>query len=216
MERVVLNAKLRSKLGKSGAKELRRQGIIPCGVYAKNESPTNLQIDCHEFMKFLRKEGENAVIDLKLDSGNKVRNKTVIIKEIQYNILTQGVLHIDFQSISLEQVVRMHVPLVTKGNDECQGVKDGGIIEHVLHELEIECLPGAVPKEILVDVTGVNVGEAICVKDLKIPEGIKIVNGSEQVAILVKVEVGQEKEEESEVQEQSAPEVLKQKKKEED
>jgi len=218
VERVVLNAEIRTDTGKSIAKQLRKQGIIPGVVYAKDDAPIPLKTDYRDFIKLLHKQGENVIIDLKLKKNAKIINKTVIIKEIQYNLVKEGIFHVDFQQIKLTEKIRVQVPLKSRGDAEAPGVKEGGTIEHILREVEIECLPTQIPKEIIVNVAGLNIGDAIHVKELDIPEGITTITDPEQIAIILKFEAKEEEptEEKPEAEAPAEPEVIKQKKPEED
>ncbi|MCP4649339.1 MAG: 50S ribosomal protein L25 [PVC group bacterium] len=217
MERAVLNAEIRSEAGKSAARKFRGQGLIPGVVYAKDKEPVPVSTNSREFVKLLHKYGENAIIDLKVKKEDKTLDKNVIIKEIQYNTLKGDVLHIDFQQIKLTESIKVNVPLVTKGDADCPGVKEGGILEHILREVEVECLPTQIPHEITIDVAALNINDSIHVKDLVVPEGVKITTEAEKIAVLVKFEAEKIEEEEKPEEEGAAaePEVINQKKPEE-
>ena len=217
MECVALKAKLRERTGKSVARKLRQEGRIPCIVYAKGMDPINISIDSRECIKLLHKHGTKVVFDVSIESESKPQKHALIIKDIQYNALKEGITHIDFQQIKLDEKIRVKLPLLTKGDEEAVGVKAGGILEHIVRELEVECLGSNMPKEIVVDVTGLGVGQAIHVKEIELPEGITALDDPEKVVVLVKFEVEKEVEAEAEQAEVSAgPEVIKQKKTEEE
>ncbi len=216
MERVTLNVADRGVMGKSEAKKLRAQGQIPAVIYAKNAKPVHISADRREFVKILHKTGENVIIDLNVGDNKK---HTVIIKEIQYDTIKEGIFHVDFQKIKLTDKIRIHVPLVTKGDADAPGVKEGGMLEHVLREVEIECLPTDIPKDIRVDVSGRKVGEAIHVGDIVLPEKVAMLTDPEKVAVQVKYEAEEKAAEEApeeEGVEKSEPEVIKKKKEEEE
>ncbi|MBU0634807.1 MAG: 50S ribosomal protein L25 [Candidatus Omnitrophica bacterium] len=216
MERVSLKGEIRIGTGKSITGKLRSQGLIPAVVYAKAENPVHIQTGYREFIKLLHQQGENVIIDLQLVKSGKTMSKTVIIKEIQYNPLKESIFHVDFQQIKLTENIKVYVPLRTVGDKEAPGVKEGGIVEHILREVEIECLPTQIPKEILVDTSTLNIGDAIHVKELKIPEGIKLLTDKEQITVHVKFVAEEKVEEEKPVEEAVEPEVIKQKKPEEE
>ena len=215
MERVALNVVTREDLGKSESKRLRVKGQFPAVIYAKNAKPVHVSVDKRAFVKILHKEGENVIIDLNMEKDKK---KTVIIKEIQYDTVKEGIFHVDFQQIKLTDKIKIHVPVVTKGDADAPGVKAGGILEHILREVEIECLPTDIPKEIKVDVTGLNVGEAIHVKDIALPEKVSMLTEGEKIAVLVKYEAEEKPAEEAaeETADKTEPEVIKKKKEEEE
>jgi len=211
VKRVVLNAKPREKTGTSAVKKLRSKGLVPAVVYAREHTPLHITIDRREFVKLLHKEGENAIIDLNVGTESKQKKKTVIIKDIQYDTIKEGIFHIDFQQIKLTEKIRVYVPIVTKGDADAPGVKEGGILEHILREVEVECLPTNIPKEILIDVSNLQVGEPVCVKDLNVDPGLTLITDKEQVAVMVKFEAEEKAEEEKpETEEETAePEVIK-------
>lgn len=208
MEKVTLNVKNRQETGTSAAKKLRMQGIAPAVIYSKNEKPEQVSVDQREFIKFLHKHGETAIISLKTEGADKV--ETVIIKEIQYDTVKSRVIHVDFQRIKLDQKIRVYVPLITKGDTDAPGVKEGGNLEHILREVEVESLPTNIPKEIVVDVSNMKIGDVIHVKELPVTGDVAIINDPEQAVILVKFEA-KEKVEEEEIEEEAAaePEVIK-------
>ncbi|MCM8778794.1 MAG: 50S ribosomal protein L25 [Candidatus Omnitrophica bacterium] len=216
MEEVNLYAKVRQIKGKQVSR-LRREGWVPGVVYKKGEKNLLLQLPKRDLQKILHTSlGGNVLISLKIERDSSLPKKkgtqevkTVIIKEIQKNPLTEELLHIDFQQISLTEKIMVNVPLALVG--EAVGVKrDGGILEHLLWELPIECLPTAIPEKIEVDISQLEIGQSLYVKDLKVSEDIKILAPPEQMVVTV----GMPKEEkvEEKVEELVEPEVIKQKK----
>ena len=207
MEKATLNVKNRQETGTSAAKKLRMQGLAPAVIYAKNEKPEQVSIDQREFIKFLHKHGETAIISLKTEGTGKL--ETVIIKEIQYDTVKSRIIHVDFQRIKLDEKIRAHIPLLTKGDADAPGVKEGGNLEHILREVEVESLPTNIPKEIIVDVSNMKIGDVIHVKELPVPGDIAIINDPEQVAVLVKFEAEEKAEEKTEEEAPAEPEVIK-------
>jgi large subunit ribosomal protein L25 len=161
---VVLNVTRRMEVGKQAAKRLRRRGLIPAVLYGPGETPLPLEVDRKQLEAILHAGGRNVIVDLSVQDGTNGSIKT-IIREIQHHPVYGGLLHIDFQHISLSQRVVVEVPVVAVG--VAQGVKEsGGILEHHLHVLEIECLPTEIPEKIEVDVRDLAIGDAIHVRDL--------------------------------------------------
>ena len=213
MEKVILKAEVRTGVGKSAAKDLRNKNLVPANVY-KAKSASNLQVSRDELDDALHtKAGENVIITLKITGGN-TKDKTVLIKEIQRDPVKDGILHVDFNEISLTEVLKINVPLASRG--EPVGVKaDGGVLEHIMWELQVECLPTDIPEKIEVDVSGLKIADAIYVKDLKIPEGVKVLADPELIAMIVKpprVEVPKEEV----VEGAEEPELIRKKKEEEE
>ncbi|MCX5685944.1 MAG: 50S ribosomal protein L25 [Candidatus Omnitrophica bacterium] len=186
MEKVILKAEARSATGKKVAKDLRAKGLIPANVYKGGKGALSLQISLDGLQEVLHtKAGENVIITLKISGEGSPKDKTVLIKEIQREPVKDTILHVDFNEISLTETLKVNVPLASRG--EPVGVKvDEGVLEHVIRELQVECLPTAIPEKIEVDVSNLKIGDAIHVKDVKVPEGVKVLNDPELIAMIVK------------------------------
>ncbi|MFA6321255.1 MAG: 50S ribosomal protein L25, partial [Candidatus Omnitrophota bacterium] len=148
MEKIILKAEERAGVGKRVAKDLRLKGLIPANVYKGGKAATNLQVVASELMKIIHtKAGENVIITLKISGEGAAKDKTVVIKEIQREPIKDQILHVDFNEISLTEAIKVNVPLVSHGDPV--GVKvDGGLLEHIIRELQIECLPTAIPEKL--------------------------------------------------------------------
>lgn len=216
MEELFLLAKKRDIIGKK-VRHLRKEGWIPGVLYKKGEENILLQLNKKDLQKVLHTSlGSNVLISLKIEkdtsSGKKTKSqdaKTVIIKEIQKDPLSDEILHIDFQQISLTEKIVVNVPISLTG--EAIGVKrDGGVLEHILWELQIECLPTEIPEKIEVDISKLEIGQSLFVKDLDLPKGLRIINSPEQMIVTI----GAPKEEkmEEKVEEIVEPEVIREKK----
>lgn len=213
MDFVELHASLREGKGKEISKKLREENLVPGIVYKKGEETVSLKIDRKDLLKALHTEaGENVIINLVVDGTKKKKERTVIIKDVQRDPVKDHLLHVDFQEISLTEKLKVKIRIVSKG--EAIGVKqDKGVLQHVLWEAECECLPTNIPEKIEVDIVNLKIGEAIYIKDILSPEGVKILEDPE--AIVFAVEHAKEVEEvvapaaEGEAQE---PEVIREKK----
>lgn len=215
MEKVILKSEERAGTGKKVAKQLRLKGIIPANVYKGGKEAQSIQFAEDDLAEVLHtKAGENVIITLRI-SGAKAKDRTVVIKEIQRDPVKDRVLHIDFNEISLTDMLKVNVPLASKGEPE--GVKkDGGILEHVMWELQIECLPTDIPEKIEVDVAALKIGDAIFVKNITPPEGIKILNDPELITMIVKPPKVEAPKVEAAVEEAGTePELIRKKKEEE-
>lgn len=217
MEQVKLEVKVRKETGKEVAKRERVKGVIPAIVYRKGEKAIPLYLDRKAMEKALHTSaGENALINLKIEGDEKAKSKTCIIKEIQHNPLSGNILHVDFNEISLTEEIKVDVPLVSKG--EAAGVKqDGGVLEHLLWEIQVECLPTDIPQKLEVDVSNLKIGDALFVKDIAVPKGVKILNDPEVRIFAVEkpIEIKPEEVVAAAETAPAEPEVLKQKKPEE-
>ncbi|OGW84346.1 MAG: hypothetical protein A2987_06950, partial [Omnitrophica bacterium RIFCSPLOWO2_01_FULL_45_10] len=188
MEKVILKAESRTGAGKREAKALRAKGLIPAVVYKSGmKTALSLQIALRGLEEVLHtKAGENVIITLKISGKDKtIKDKTVLIKEIQRDPVSEKMLHVDFHEISLTEALKVNVPLAARG--ESIGVKaDGGILEHVMWEVQVECLPTAIPEKFEIDVSNLKIGNAVYVKDLPAVEGVKILNDPELIVMIVK------------------------------
>ena len=167
MKEIVIKAKARDQFGKEHAKKLRRKGIIPAVVYGAQTSPLPLEVEAKTFLALLRSGlGENIIVTLNIDDP-KNGDKKVLIRELQRDPVLGDILHIDFQQISLTKKLTINVPVHLLGTSI--GVQqDGGILQHVLRELEVQCLPTDIPEKVEVDVTNLKIGDSIHVGDIKL------------------------------------------------
>ena len=163
-----VEAKPRQSGTKNDARRLRKSGLIPAVLYGAGLEPINLAVDPKQIRRILNSEqGHNSIFDLSLD-GNTAK---VMIVDWQYEPIKSALLHVDLKRIAMDKVLRVSVPITVKG--EAPGVKvQGGILEQVLREVELECLPADIPGHIDADVSNLNFGEAIRVSDL--PHGGKL------------------------------------------
>ncbi len=194
MKQVTLKVSKRVKTGKEVAKKLRKAGFIPGILYGKEIEPVPLAIKYSEFEKaYKRHKGETVIYTLEFENGSITR-KSAILKEIQRHPVTDMVIHVDFQAIEEGKPIEIKVPLEFIGKPV--GVTKGGILEIMLHELTIECLPTDIPDKITVDISALDVGDSLHVADIKVPENIKIVDSpDETVATIVAEEASEEAEE---------------------
>ncbi len=191
MSQVELSAKVRPETGKEAAGRLRRQNMIPAILYG-GDSQGNLvlAVDNTQIISILKKEGKNALINLKFE-GEK-QTDTVIIRDIQTHPVKHFIIHVDFLRISMDKLIEVTVPVHVTG--EAIGVKlYGGILELVSREINIQCLPAKIPEFISVDVSGLAVGKSIHVSDIQLPEGVLATDSPEQIVASVVEKIAEEK-----------------------
>lgn len=213
MEEVFLDVELRKEIGKSKVKDLRENGFIPAVVYGEGEDSYAIKVAHKQLLQLLHQHRlENAVISIKIKDDKKGKARSCLIKEIQYDPVKGDIRHIDFNEISLTKVIKVNVPVVAKG--EPIGVKqEGGSLEHILWEVEVECLPTEIPKNIEVDVTQLKIGDAIHIKEITFGEKIKVLNDPEAVVLSVASPIKEEiPVTPVEGEEKMEPEVIKEKK----
>jgi len=200
-----IEAELRTKTGKGAARQIRRNGLIPGVVYGRGNDPRPIKVDPLDIEKLLQ---SNAIFDLTLvGEEGKEDEATVIIKDYQKDIIKQNLLHVDFQFISMDEKITVFVPMHLEG--EAVGVRDGGVLQQLLREIEIDALPGEIPEEITIDISELDVGESLSVVDLELPEGLDLVTDKDEVIVTVVTPTELiEEEEEEEEEEFLEPEVI--------
>lgn len=216
MEKVIVRAEIREEVGKSKVKELRKQDLIPAVVYRAGKETINVKIGRRSLFDALHTAaGENVLITLEVKNDKKKKDRTCIIKEIQRDPIKDNVIHVDLNEISLTEKIKVKVPVHAHG--EAEGVvKEEGILEHVIWEVEVECLPTDIPEKIEVEVTPLKIGDTIYIKDLTTSPGVKILNDPELAVLTVKAPSKEELPEEAAPAEgMEEPEVISKGKKEE-
>lgn len=204
-----LTVQRRPAQGSRPVKRLRAEGVVPGVVYGKDVKPLAVSINRRELVRLLQATaGEHPLVTLKLQD-TAPWEKPVLVKEIQYDPVDGHVLHVDFHAIVLTERLRVRVPLVLKG--EPVGVKqDGGILEHFLREVEVECLPADMPSSVEFDVTGLQLGQTVHVRDLGAPKNAKITTDPD--GAVASVLAPKEEKPEEEAPTSAEPEVLREKK----
>ena len=181
MEQVAMVAELREETGKGPARRLRVQGLVPGVAYGLDQETVTISVPRGELETALRTErGANVLIDLKIEGVKTGKGTAAIIKEVQRHPVTRQPLSVDLQWISLTETITVQVPVVVQG--ESPGVEEGGVVDQILHEIEIACLPTAIPDHLVADITGLNINDTIHVESLEVPEGVELlVDGAEAV-----------------------------------
>ena len=169
-EKIVLNASVRDLIGSSDARRYRKAGLVPTVLYNNKAESQSLLIPVLEAKKNAEHHGVVTVI---VDGQEKL----AIIKEVQYNYITNLILHIDLLEVDANKVVTASVPVEATGTPA--GEINGGELSQTLHELEIECLPNVLPEVLFVDVSALTIGDSLLVKQITLPEGIVAVTGED-------------------------------------
>jgi len=178
---IPLNGTRRDSLGKGGARKARAAGHIPAVLYGHGETPVPVTVQAREFELALRgHKGGNPIVNLAVNGGEY----TALVRDVQYDPLTHGILHLDFQHISLTETVEVRVNLHLNGSPT--GVKDGGgILEHLLREVEVECLPTDIPAKLEIDVSNLAIGDSLHVSDLKVERAEILTEADRAIAAVV-------------------------------
>lgn len=178
MKKQALNAQARSERGTAAARRLRRDGNIPAVIYGHSE-PTSVAINARDWHKAFKVVSENTLITLSVGDTSY----DVLVKDYQEDLRTGTIHHIDFYEIERGKALHTHVPVHLVG--QAAGVREGGILEHSLHDLEIECLPKDIPESFEVAIAHLQSGQSIHVSDIQAPEGVRILNSADQVVAAV-------------------------------
>jgi large subunit ribosomal protein L25 len=210
MSELQIKAEKRDLIGKGAAKKYREQGLIPGEFYSSHEDNLHLLVNKKEFETLL----SHVHGLLKLNVKDLDKNFDCVIKDVQTDPVRGGVLHVDFLGVKAGEKLTIKVPVVLRGT--AAGVKSGGILEHIIREVEVECLPKDIPEKLEIDVTQLNIGDSVRVKDLLF-ENIKILDDLEETILLIEhSRVAVEETAEAEIEEEAAePEVITAKKEEE-
>lgn len=179
---ITVEASLRANTGSAESRRLRRVGLMPATIYGDKKDPISVIVNAKEITRILRSEtGHNTIFKLQT-SGHDAT--TVRIKDWQIHPISGKLMHADFYRISLTEKQNVNVPVELVG--EAAGTKiGGGILEHNLRELSVECLATDIPEHIAVDVSNLQLGEHISVRDISVPEGLRVLNNPDQVVASV-------------------------------
>jgi large subunit ribosomal protein L25 len=182
MAEIVVNAESRAERGKNAARRLRRKGLVPAIVYGGKEDAISVSVDPKALQRVLRSEaGRNTILKLEFGSGAPA---SAILKSWQVDPIKENFLHADFFRIAMDVAIRVTVPVTVKG--EAVGVKvEGGILEVIMREIAVECLPGDIPERIEVDVSGLNLNDSIRISDVPITAKVKILEDPDHVVMHV-------------------------------
>jgi large subunit ribosomal protein L25 len=182
MAEILVNAKGRNERGKNAARRLRREGMVPGIVYGGKSENIAVAVDPKALQKVLRSEaGRNTILKLEI-AGSGATN--AILKSWQVDPIKESFLHADFYRIAMDVAIRVTVPIQVRG--EARGVKvEGGILELIMREIAVECLPGDIPERIEADVTDLGLNGAVRISDLPVNDKVKILDSPDQIVVHV-------------------------------
>jgi len=181
MAEVTLEVERREATGKEVAKKLRREGRVPAVVYGGHRDPVAITVDRKSVSELIQKSehGIRSVFLLKMTGSDQQRH--AMIKDVTIDPISRKMMHIDFVRVVMDEIVRVTVPVHLNGT--AAGVKEGGLLDWQVREVHIECLPNAIPDSIEVDLSPLGMHEYYRVKDLKLPEGVKVQDDPERVVV---------------------------------
>jgi large subunit ribosomal protein L25 len=185
MERVVLAARVRTRVGKGYAKKLRRTGFIPGIIYGPHLSesiPVEVELSALKSVFHALAEGSQ-IFNLELDDSSQQNAREVLIRAAQYDVVRGDLQHLDFYEITRGEIIVATVGLKLSGETAVR--KKGGVVEQMVREVEVECLPKDIPPRIDVDIEDLAIGGSVRVKDLPIPDEVKILTNPEEIVVSI-------------------------------
>lgn len=184
MTETSLRVQVREALGKGAARRLRRSGLVPGVVYGTGPQAIHVAVPERELFRTLQIAGTHSLVDLHIAGGGNGGRHKVLIKEVQQDPMRDEFVHVDFHAVALDQEIQTTVPVALEGED---ARADDGIVQLVLREIQISCLPTDIPEAITVDVSGLAVGDVVTVGQLTPPPGVAILTDPEETVVTVSV-----------------------------
>jgi len=183
MKEVVLHANTRKVGTKGELNVIRNEGMIPAIAYGAKKNSIPIVVKEKDFTNTIHAhQGMNVIISLNIKGEKEPRN--VIVKEVQQDPISEDYIHVDFQEISLKQEIEVEVPVEVIG--AAPGVKEeGGVLDHIVREIGIKCLPTKIPDKIVVDVSQLNIGDTLTIADLPIPNDVEVLEAKDKIVVSV-------------------------------
>jgi large subunit ribosomal protein L25 len=170
-EQLTLSAETRERAGKGASRAMRREGRVPAVVYGNREEPLAVHVEEKALMKMLNTgHFMNSVIMIEVAGGTTART---LPKDVQFHPVTDRPLHVDFLRISEHSKVTVAVPIRFTDEEECRGIKRGGVLNAVRHELELVCDAAEIPEEIQITLKGLNIGDSLHISAVTLPKGVE-------------------------------------------
>ena len=203
MDLIELKTKIRTTTGNGPARRLRMSGQIPAVLYGPKTEPVLLSVDKNDLELLFKKGGiGQVVLNLVIQKNGETLTMPAMIKELQTHPVSRNFIHVDFYEIKMDQKITAKIPVITTG--KAKGVELGGILQIIRRELEVECLPLAVPGSIEIDISDLDIGDSIHVRDIKLEGEIEFLEEDDYTVVTVlspKMEEEPEEEEEAEEEE---------------
>jgi large subunit ribosomal protein L25 len=179
-EHIALNAEARSQVGKGAARATRRQGRIPAVIYGDRKEPVSISLDPKDLSRELAKPGFFAtLIDISVDGAKNL----VLCRDLQRHPVTDRAQHADFLRVTDRTRIAVDVPVSFVNEDDCPGLRAGGVLNIVRHEIELNCRAGAIPTQITIDLAGHDIGDSIHISEVTLPDGVTPVIGDRDFTI---------------------------------
>jgi large subunit ribosomal protein L25 len=174
----------RNGVGKGAARKIRMEGFIPAVLYGREMGPISLTVNPIDLKKALSTEArENTLLELHVKGDAEEITKIALLRDVQYDNLTSRPIHFDFQEILMKEFITVKVPVEIVGKSP--GIQEGGILEEILREIEVECLPTSIPNVIEIDVSQLGIGDSIHIGDVTLPEGVTVLHDQDETIITI-------------------------------
>ncbi|OAN48026.1 50S ribosomal protein L25/general stress protein Ctc [Paramagnetospirillum marisnigri] len=181
-EAITIAAELRDRSGKGAARATRRAGLVPGVIYGEKQAPVCIQLDPRVLWAQITKSGFfTQLFDVDLGANGKHR---CLARDVQMHPVTDQPIHVDFMRVSADHAIHVKVPVHFTNEIKSPGIKKGGVVNLELHEIEVTCSPDNIPHEIVVDLTGFEIGHSVHLKDLALPAGVKPYHLSAEATVL--------------------------------
>lgn len=200
---ITLKAKKRENLSRSTTKQLRKDGYIPGVVYGKSQEPITVSVNNIDLIKTIRDEGRNAIISLEIEDEKSV---DVMVHDYQKEIVKDDIIHVDFFAVDMAEEMDVQVPVRIEG--EAIGVKEGGVLQQPIFELQVRAKPADIPEEITVDVTNLNIGDSLAVQDIEKTGSYEILDDPETTVVVILAPDTDDVEADTDVDESIEPELV--------
>ena len=180
-----INAQPRNESGRTAVKKIKSAGFVPAVIYGAKDPARNLQLVERDVDRLLsHARGESVLVEVAIQDPAGAQTRTALIQEVQHHPVSGKVLHVDLHAVAMDELLTAEATVETVG--EPAGVTTGGgVMEVILRTLDIECLPGDLPESITVDVSKLQIGESIHVRDLTLPRGVTVLNDAELTVVSV-------------------------------
>ena len=196
----VLKAEIRQGVGSKDAIKLRKNGQIPAVVYGHKKEPVGITLNAKSFREELQQG--HRLMEIEIDK----KKETLLVKDVQYDYVGTDIIHVDLMRVDVTELVRVTVPIETKGT--AKGAQEGGMVEIHTGKLEVECRVTQIPEKITVNVKEMALGDAIHAKDIQLPEGVKLISSPELLVATCHIVAEVKTTEELEAEMPTAPEVI--------
>ena len=206
-EAMTIAAQKREKAGKGASRAMRREGRVPAVVYGDKKEPVSIHVEEKALRKLLGTGSMmNSVVSVEVEGGEMHRT---LPKDVQFHPVTDRPLHIDFLRLAKGAKIEVEVPMHFTGEEESPGLQRGGVLNVVRHEIEVECRPSLIPSELVASLAGLDIGDAIHISEVPLPEGVEVDWGDHDftVATIVSPSALKSQEDEADEEEVAADEV---------